>query len=236
MFEDEEEESAPQQQQQQQQQKQIKQEYPVAPAPAPAPASKADFDAGIAELVSLMREADDARQKEKAILLKLVEQIREHNTQIEQLHGSMQCAQAEIKQHREAIARIIEQIASFSCESMVDETSDAPMTATAAPPAPPAMVCNKCTKTIEGGLGGFSVSYADPSHPQHETIECDECAPLSPASRKFLEYKNAEYEAEYSEMGRAAIEEEYRGDAQDFDSDMDDYPGYYDYDHAEECS
>ena len=106
------------------------------------------------------------------------------------------------------------------------------MTATAAPPAPPAMVCNKCTKTIEGGLGGFSVSYADPSHPQHETIECDECAPLSPASRKFLEDKNAEYEAEYSEMGRA-IEEGY-GDAQDFDSDMDDYPGYYD--HAEECS
>ena len=227
VFEDEEEESAPQQQQQQQQQKQIKQEYPVALAPA----SKADFDAGIAELVSLMGEADDARQKEKAILLKLVEQIREHNTQIEQLHGSMQCAQAEIKQHREAIARIIEQIASFSCESMVDETSDTPMTATAAPPA---MVCNKCTKTIEGGLGGFSVSYADPSHPQHETIECEECMPLSPASRKFLEYKNAEYEAEYSEMGRAAIEEEYRGYAQDFDSDMDDYPGYYD--HAEECS
>jgi hypothetical protein len=102
------------------------------------------------------------------------------------------------------------------------------------------MVCNKCTRTIEGGLGGFSVSYADPSHPQHGTIECEECIPLSPASRKFLEDKNAEYEAMASAAAQHHLEPEETYYSDDDDLYMDDgyYPGFgggY-YDHAEECS
>jgi hypothetical protein len=226
VFDDEEEESALQQQ--------IKQEDPVALAPA----SKADFDAGIAELVSLMGEADDARRQEYALIQRLVNQIRDHNDQIGSLVSNIKDSNAEIEQHRQAIAHKMQQI-----ESIITPVP-LPTPATAAAPAPapatpPAMVCNKCTRTIEGDLGGFSVSYADPSHPQHGTIECEDCMPLSPASRKFLEDKNAEYEAEYSEMG-SAIEEGY-GDALDFDIDYDsdglyDQPKQGDYDHAEECS
>ena len=225
VFDDEEEWSALQQQQQQ-----IKQEDPVAPASA----SKADFDAGIAELVSLMGEADDARRQEYALIQRLVNQIRDHNDQIGSLVSNIKDSNAEIEQHRQAIAHKMQQI-----ESIITPVPLPTPTTAAAPATPSAMVCNKCTRTIEGDLGGFSVSYADPSHPQHGTIECDECMPLSPASRKFLEDKNAEYEAEYSEMGRA-IEEGY-GDALDFDSDydsdgLDDQPKQGDYDHAEECS
>jgi hypothetical protein len=114
------------------------------------------------------------------------------------------------------------------------------------------MVCSKCTRTIEGGLGGFSVSYADPSHPDNETIECYECTPLSPASRKFVEQREAELEAEFSEMGRAVEggsqpDRRYTsGYGYDSDSDDDMYANdsYYlafggrgcCYDHAEECS
>jgi hypothetical protein len=111
------------------------------------------------------------------------------------------------------------------------------------------MVCNKCTRTIEGGLGGFSVSYADPSHPDNGTIECDECAPLSPASRKFLEEKEAELKAEFSEMGRTGGSQPERRYTSGYgycssDSDEEMYvnDGYYPgfggcyYDHAEECS
>ena len=228
VFDDEEEESVLQQQQQ------IKQEDPVAPAPA----SKADFDAGIAELVSLMGEADDARRQEYALIQRLVNQIRDHNHQIEQLLGSMQFAQTEIKQHRESIAHKMQQI-----ESIITPVP-LPTPATAAAPAPatpPAMVCNKCTRTIEGGLGGFSVSYADPSHPQHGTIECEECMPLSPASRKFLEDKNAEYEAMASAAAQHHLEPEetyYYSDDDDLYMNDGYYPGFgggY-YDHAEECS
>jgi hypothetical protein len=238
VFDDEEEESALQQQ--------IKQEDPVALAPA----SKADFDAGIAELVSLMGEADDARRQEYALIQRLVSQIRDHNDQISSLVSNIKDSNAEIEQHRQAIAYKMQQI-----ESIITPVPlPTPVAATAAAPAPQAMVCNKCTKTIEGGLGGFSVHYADSSHPDNGTIECDECMPLSPASRKFLEDTNAEYEAEYSENGRA-IEGFTNAGTQPqrrftsgygYDSDSDDdmymndgyYPGFggaY-YDHAEECS
>jgi hypothetical protein len=213
---------------QQQQQPQIKQEQEQE-----QPASKADFDAGIAELVSLMGEADDARRQERALIQRLVSQIREHNDQIGSHVSNIKDSHAEIEQCRQAIAHKMMQI----------ETIILPVplpTPAAAPATPPAMVCSKCTRTIEGGLGGFSVSYADPSHPDNETIECYECTPLSPASRKFLEQK----EAEYSETERA-IEHHLKHEksccySSDDDMYMNDgyYPGFgggY-YDHAEECS
>ena len=241
--EDEDEESAPEQQQQQQQQ--IKQEeYPVATM------SKAQIDVGIAELASLIGEVDDARRQEYAMIQRLVIQIRQHNDQIEQLLGSMQCAQRDIEQHRQAIAHKMQQI-----ESIITPVPLPTPASTAPAPAPATMVCNKCTRTIEGELGGFSVHYADSSHPQHGTIECDECMPLSPTSRKFLENVNAEYEA----MAAAAAEATEHPEPEENYYDSDDYDYYQEecycgsnncsifmqqtngggrgeYDHSEECS
>jgi hypothetical protein len=223
-----------------QQQPQIKQENPVAPAPA----SKADFDAGIAELVSLMGEADDARRQEYDQIQRLVNQIRDHNDQIGSLVSNIKDSHAEIEQHRQAIAHKMQQI-----ESII---TPVPLPTPATATAPQAMVCNKCTKTISASLGGFSVHYADPSHPDNGTIECDECAPLSPASRKFVEEKEAELEAEHSQTERAiegftsAGTQPQRicasGYGYDSDDDMYMNDGYYPgfggtyYDHAEECS
>jgi hypothetical protein len=205
------------------------------------PQIKTEFDAGIAELVSLMGQVDDARRQEYTLIQRLVSQIREHNDQIGSLVSNIKDSHAEIEQHRQAIAHKMQQIESI----IIPVPLPTPIT-TAATTAPPAMVCNKCTRTIEGGLGGFSVSYADPSHPDNETIECDECAPLSPASRKFVEQqKEADLEAEYSEMGRA-IEHHLERKESCYSSDDDDlyandscyYPGFEGgyYDHAEECS
>ena len=242
--EDENEESAPQQQQQ------IKQEEdPVATM------SKAQIDAGIAELASLIGEVDDGRRQEYAMIQRLVIQIRDHNDQIEQLLGSMQCAQTDIEQHRQAIAHKMQQIESIIIPVPLPTPAS---TAPAPAPAPATMVCNKCTKIIEGELGGFSVHYADSSHPQHGTIECDECMPLSPTSRKFLENVNAEYEA----MAAAAAEAKEHPEPEEnyYYDDSDDDDNYYqeecycgsnncsifmqqtngggrgDYDHSEECS
>jgi hypothetical protein len=224
---------------QQQQQEQIKQEHP---------ASKADFDAGIAELVSLMEEADDARRQEHALIQRLVNQIRDHTDKIGSLVSNIKDSPTDIEQHRQAIAHKMQQI-----ESIIAPT---PAAATITEPATQEMVCNKCTKTITAGLGGFSVCYADPSHPDNGTIECDECAPISPASRKFVEQREAELQAEFSEMERAVeegIQPQHRyasgygynigniGDTMSGD-DMYDNDGYYPgfggcyYDHAEECS
>ena len=219
-----------------QQQQQQQQQQPIEPSVV------------IEELSSLLEDMDQVRRREKAILQKFVDQIREHNTRIEQLRGSMQCAEAEIEQHRQAITRIIERIAFFPCESMGEETSDADadadasrsatMTMTTTSPTPTSTpVCAKCTRKIEGGLGGFSVCYADPSHPEHGTIACDDCAPMSPSSRAYFEHREAEDAAEYAErmlangVDRCAI-----------NSDSDDWeenPAYgsgYGYDHSEECS
>ena len=250
--EDEDEESAPEQQQQQQQQQIKQEEDPVATM------SKAQIDAGIAELASLIGEVDDdARRQEYAMIQRLVIQIRQHNDQIEQLLGSMQCAQTDIEQHRQAIAHKMQQIESIITPVPLPTpaTAAAPAPQAQAPQAPQAMVCNKCTRTIDGNLGGFSVSYADPSHPQHGTIECDECAPLSPASRKFLEEKNAEYEAIMAAAAAAAEhsepEETYYYDDSDDYYQEDCYCGSNncsifmqqtngggrgEYDHSEECS
>ena len=180
-------------------------ESPAVSAPTAAPTmSKADFDTGIEELSSLLEDVDQARRTEKANIQNLVHQIREHNTQIGELLGSMQDAQAEIFQHRRAITHIMEQIESIISPVPLPTPSAA---GSAAPTTTP--VCAKCTKTIEGELGGFSVHYADPSQPQG-TYECYECAPMSPSARAYFE------------MGRA-IEEE-NGYALDYDSDMDEYP------------
>ena len=194
------------------------------------PASKEEFDAGVAELVSLLEQVDDARRQEHALIQRLVSQIRDHNDQIGCLVSNIKDSHAEIEQHRQAIAHKMQQI-----ESVV-----APATAPATAPAPQVMVCNKCTKTITAGLGGFSVHYTDPSHPDNGTIECDECSPLSPASRKFVEEKEAELEAEFSEMGRAIESQESCCYSSDDDMYANDgyYPGFgggY-YDHGEECS
>jgi hypothetical protein len=242
VFEDEDEESAPYQQQQ------IKQEEdPVATM------SKAQIDAGIAELVSLMGEADDARRQEYALIQRLVIQIRQHYDQIGSVVSNIKDSHAEIEQHRQAIACKMQQI-----ESIITPVPlPTPATATATAPAPRAMVCNKCTRTIGGNLGGFSVHYADPSHPDNGTIECDECAPLSPASRKFVEEKEAEYEA----MAAAAAEATEHPEPEENYYDSDDYYDGYEqacycgsnncsifvqqtsggggrgeYDHSEECS
>ena len=206
------------QQQQQQQQQQQRDESSIV----------------IEELSSLLEDMDQVRRREKAILQKFVDQIREHNTQIEQLRGGMQCAKAEIDQHRQAITRIIEQIAFFPCESM-GATMTMTMTTTTPTSTPSTTpMCAKCTRKIEGGLGGFSVCYADPSEPQG-TYECDDCAPMSPSARAYYEDREAEDAAEYAEMMTAD-----GGDSDNWEENQA-YSGYgshggYGYDHSEECS
>jgi hypothetical protein len=215
-----EEESAPQQQQEHQDTyTYYRQEHPATPVAM----SKAEFNTGINELMSLMGEADDARRQERALIQRLVGQIREHNEHIGSLVSNIKDSHAEIEHHREAISRKMQQI----------ETIILPVPLPT--PAATTHVCNKCTETIAPGVGGFSVHYADSSHPEHGTYKCDECMPLSTASRKFLEDKNAEYEA------AAAPEEEsyYSYSSDNWDDNWDDQTpctqGNY-YDHGEECS
>ena len=242
--EDEEEESAPQQQYR------IKQEEPDVPVSM----SKAEFDAGINELMSLLGDSDHLRRQEHKVIQRLVNKIRDHNSQIGKLLGNMQDKQSEIKQHTQAIAQSMEQIESIIIP--VPLPTPASTASTAPTPAPATMVCNKCTKTISASVGGFSVHYADSSHPQHGTIECNECVPLSPTSQKFLEDTNAEYEA----MAAAATTATEHPEPEEnyYDDSADDYDGYEqacycgsnncwfsqetngggrgEYDHSEECS
>ena len=199
-------------------------ESPAVSAPTAAPTmSKADFDTGIEELSSLLEDVDQARRTEKANIQNLVHQIREHNTQIGELLGSMQDAQAEIFQHRRAITHIMEQIESIISPVPLPTPSAA---GSAAPTTTP--VCAKCTKTIEGELGGFSVHYADSSHPEHGTNVCDECVPMSPRVLQYFEEVYAE-DAEMAKRSLATFANNCRGAEcgypQDHDSDMDDeYP------------
>ena len=205
-------------------------ESPDVPTAVPT-MSKADFDTGIEELSSLLEDVDQARRTEKANIQNLVHQIREHNTQIGELLGSMQDAQAEIFQHRRAITHIMEQIESIISPVPLPTPSAA---GSAAPTTTP--VCAKCTKTIEGELGGFSVHYADSSHPEHGTNVCDECVPMSPRVLQYFEEVYAE-DAEMAKRSLATFANNCRGAEcgypQDHDSEMDDeYPNatkYYDF-------
>ena len=246
----EEEESAPQQQQQEHQDTYTyyRQEHPATPVAM----SKAEFNTGINELMSLMGEADDARRQERALIQRLVGQIREHNEHIGSLVSNIKDSHAEIEHHREAISRKMQQIETIILPVPLPTPAAAAAATTAT--ATPLLVCTKCTKTIEGELGGFSVSYADPSKPKG-TYVCDECIPLSPRSRQFCQEANAQYEAATS----VAPEESYYSDDDggcdcdcDCDCDDDDWWNqtpphtqnnrciYGDhggnYDHAEECS
>ena len=247
VFEDEEVQRQPQIKQEQEEQ-QPATATAIATAALPPNMSKEEFDAGVAELVSLLEQVDDARRQERALIQRLVSQIREHNDQIGSLVSNIKDSHAEIEQHRQAIAHKMQQIETIILPVPLPTPAVAPAT-----PDPQAMVCNKCAKTITAGLGGFSVSYADPSHPDNGTIECDDCAPISPASRKFVEQREAELQAEFSEMERAVggggSQSHHRcasGYGYGYNSDSDDdmymdygyYPGFggcY-YDHAEECS
>lgn len=220
-------------------------ESPAVPA-APAAMSKADFHAGIEELNSLLEDIDQARRTEKANIQSLVHQVREHNTQIGELLGGIQDAQAEIFQHRQAIARIMEQIESIISPVPLQTPSTA---GSAAPTTTP--VCAKCVKTIEGELGGFSVHYADSSHPEHGTYVCDECVPMSPRVLQYFEEAYAE-DAEMAKRSLAAFANNCRGAEcgypLDYESDImdDEYPSSTCppqsgnmtgcYDHGEECS
>lgn len=217
---------------------------PTAPTAVPT-MSKADFHAGIEELNSLLEGVDQARRTEKANIQSLVHQVREHNTQIGELLGGIQDAQAEIFQHRQAIAHIMEQIESIISPVPLQTPSAA---GSAAPTTTP--VCAKCTKTIEGELGGFSVHYADSSHPEHGTYVCDECMPMSPRVLQYFEEAYAE-DAEMAKRSLAASANNCRGAEcgypLDYDSDImdDEYPSSTSlqsgnmrgcYDHGEECS
>jgi hypothetical protein len=217
---------------------------PTAPATRPT-MSKADFHAGIEELNSLLEGVDQARRTEKANIQNLVHQVREHNTQIGELLGGIQDAQAEIFQHRQAITHIMEQIESIISPVPLTTPSAA---GSAAPTTTP--VCGKCTKNIEGELGGFSVHYADSSHPEHGTYVCDECVPMSPRVLQYFEEAYAE-DAEMAKRSLAAFANNCRGAEcgypLDYDSDImdDEYPSSTSpqsgnmrgcYDHGEECS
>ena len=211
-----------------------------------APASKAEFDAGIAEIMSLLEDTEEMRRQERSLIQQLVAQIREHNDHLGSLVSNIKDSHAEIEQHRQAIAHKMQQIESvIAAPPATLATPSTPST-----PSTPTPICAKCTKRIEGDLGGFSVyrttaAAADSSQPQPQgttTYECDECMPLSPTSRKFLENVNAEYEAMAAAAAEATEhpepEETYYSDDDDLYMDDGYYPGFgggY-YDHAEECS
>ena len=170
-----------------------------------APASKAEFDAGIKEIMSLLEDTEEVRRQERTLIQQLVAQIREHNDQLGSLVSNIKDSHAEIEQHRQAIAHKMQQI-----ESVIAAPA-AP--ATLATPSTPTPICTKCTKRIEGELGGFSVYRAaaeDSTQSQGTTTyECDNCAPISPATRQYFEQmQQAETEAEeeMSDDGEYAID------------------------------
>jgi hypothetical protein len=218
-----------------------------------APASKAEFDAGIAEIMSLLEDSEEVRRQERALIQQLVAQIRQHNDHLGSLVSNIKDSHAEIEQHRQAIAHKMQQI-----ESVI-AAPDAP----SATPSTPTHICAKCTKRIEGDLGGFSVyrttaaAAADSSQPQPQgttTYECDNCAPISPATRQYFEQMQAETEAgEMSEEEESEQQEQQQQQQQHDDGDDGEYAfdfgcdhmsdgecstrfGRFYYDQAEECS
>ena len=211
------------------------------------PASKAEFDAGIAEIMSLLEDTEEVRRQERTLIQQLVAQIREHNDQLGSLVSNIKDTHAEIEQHRQAIAHKMQQI-----ESVI-----AAPNAPSATPSTPTPICAKCTKRIEGDLGGFSVYRAADSTPQSQgthTYECDNCAPISPATRRYFEQMQAETEA--GEMSEEESEQQQHDDGNDGeyaidfgcdhmgDEEYEDYEdieyssprsGRYDYPGLEEC-
>jgi len=180
-----------------------------------APASKAQFDAGIAEIMSLLEDTEQVRRQERTLIQQLVAQIREHNDQLGSLVSNIKNSHEEIEQHRQAIAHKMQQI-----ESVIAAPATLATLATPSTPSTPTPICTKCTKRIEGDLGGFSVyraAAADSNPPQSQgtttTYECDNCAPISPATRQYFERMQAETEAgEMSDDGEYAIDFDFEGD------------------------
>ena len=219
-----------------------------------APASKAEFDAGIAEIMSLLEDTEEMRRQERTLIQQLVAQIREHNDHLGSLVSNIKDSHTEIEQHRQAIAHKMQQI-----ESVIAAPNAAP-SATPSTPSTPTPICAKCTKRIEGDLGGFSVyrttaaAAADSSQPQPQgttTYECDNCAPISPATRQYFEQMQAETEA--GEMSEEEESEQQEQEQQHDDGDDGEYAfnfgcdhmsdgecstrfGRFYYDQAEECS
>jgi hypothetical protein len=186
-----------------------------------APASKAEFDAGIKEIMSLLEDTEEVRRQERTLIQQLVAQILEHNDQLGSLVSNIKDSHAEIEQHRQAIAHKMQQIESViaaPAAPAAPAASAPPATlATLATPSTPTPICTKCTKRIEGDLGGFSVYRAaaeDSTQSQGTTTyECDNCAPISPATRQYFEQmQQAETEAEeeMSDDGEYAID--FEGD------------------------
>jgi hypothetical protein len=177
-----------------------------------APASKAEFDAGIKEIMSLLEDTEEVRRQERTLIQQLVAQIREHNDQLGSLVSNIKDSHEEIEQHRQAIAHKMQQIESV----IAAPAASATLTTLSTPTTP---ICTKCTKRIEGDLGGFSVyraAAADSTPPQSQgttTYECDNCAPISPATRQYFERMQAETEAgEMSDDGEYAIDFDFEGD------------------------
>jgi len=193
-----------------QQQPQIKQEQLQQQQDRDAPASKAEFDSGIAEIMSLLEDTEEVRRQERTLIQQLVAQIREHNDHIGSLVSNIKDSHAEIEQHHQAIAHKMQQIESV----IAAPTNASPSTAPSATPSTPTPICTKCTKRIEGDLGGFSVyraAAADSNPPPQSqgttTYECDNCAPISPATRRYFEQMQAETEAgEMNDDGEYAID------------------------------
>ena len=238
-FVEEEEESALQQQQQQQQQQQIKQEDPVASA------SKADFDAGIAELVGLMGEVDNARRQEHALIQRLVSQIRQHNHRIGALVSDVKDSHAEIERHRKAIEQDMQQIESIIAPIPDTTPTAATATTTAAATATAAFdpnhyQCRECTEMFNPLVPGFWL--IGPNRETGDTFYlCSECTsfmePTTPrASDNHDNDDNDEDHSDDCGDGDCDCWDDVDYDY-DYDSDgLDDQPKQGDYDHAEECS
>jgi hypothetical protein len=200
------------------------------------PQAKADFDAGIAELVSLMGEVDDARRQEYALIQGLVSQIREHNDQIGSLVSNIKDSHTEIEQHRQAIAHKMQQIETIIAPiQTTTTTATATTAATTAPPAafdPNHYQCRECTEMFNPLVPGYWL--IGPNRETGDTFYlCSECTSFMEATTTTPRASNDDDHCD----GCGSDCDCDCWDDVDYDSDgLDDQPKQGDYDHSEECS
>jgi hypothetical protein len=198
------------------------------------PETKADFDAGIAELVSLMGEVDDARIQEHALIQKLVAKIRQHNHRIGALVSDVTSSNAEIERHRKAIEQDMQQIESIIAPATAATTATTAAATTAFDPNH--YQCRECTEMFNPLVPGYWL--IGPNRETGDTFYlCSECT-------SFMEPTTPRAAAPTGDNNDDDHCDDCGGDGDcdcwddvDYDYDSsDDQPKQGDYDHSEECS
>jgi len=205
------------------------------------PEIKADFDAGIAELVSLMGEVDDARRQEHDLIQKLVAKIRQHNHRIGALVSDVTSSNAEIERHRKAIDQDMQQIESIIAPipaTTTTATATTAATTTTAAFNPNHYQCRECTEMFNPLVPGYWL--IGPNRETGDTFYlCSECTcfmePTTPRAAADAPTSYNDDDDQCDGCGSDCDCDCWDDVDYDYDS-SDDQPKQGDYDHSEECS